>query len=324
MHPRVAYEKMREAVSQIDEGSGVLIMVDMGSLATFNEEIRKDTGIDVCTLDMVTTPLLIEAARKSSVLGSGVDELYDSLQGFRGYGHVVQEKNDSHEKQAILAICASGEGTAKRLKEIIERPLKQRNLKHIEVLTLAVADIKSKVPGFKEEFKILATTGIMDPKIGAPYIPMEKFINQKADQILDELLLENDLSEQEEVVLDANKARELCVKFMEESFTFINPNKLIDPLWRLANTVIKSNGDSSDYALIVNFVMHMAGTIELGILQQPLKIDEESKRIYQTVTDNVVMNRGLNELESQLRITIPTSERYYIYQLLKNNEEIIV
>ena len=36
------------------------------------------------------------------------------------------------------------------------------------------------------------------------------------------------------------------------------------------------------------------------------------------------MNRGLNELESQLHITIPTSERYYIYQLLKNNEEIIV
>jgi hypothetical protein len=36
MHPRVAYEKMREAVTQIDEGSGVLIMVDMGSLATFD------------------------------------------------------------------------------------------------------------------------------------------------------------------------------------------------------------------------------------------------------------------------------------------------
>ena len=125
-------------------------------------------------------------------------------------------------------------------------------------------------------------------------------------------------------MLDANKARELCIKFMEESFTFINPNKLIDPLWRLAKTIITSEGASSEYALMVNFVMHMAGTIERGILQQPLKIDEESKRIYQNVTDNVVMNRGLNELESQLRITIPTSERYYIYQLLKNNEEISV
>ncbi|MFR4954838.1 MAG: hypothetical protein ACLUC1_03995 [Enterococcus gallinarum] len=61
------------------------------------------------------------------------------------------------------------------------------------------------MPIFKEEYKILATTGIMDPKVGAPYIPMEKFINQKVDQILDELRLENDLSEQEEVVLDAKQ-----------------------------------------------------------------------------------------------------------------------
>ena len=324
MHPRVAYEKMREAVTQVDEGSGVLIMVDMGSLATFNEEIRTDTGIEVCTLDMVTTPLLIEAARKSSVLGSGVDELYESLEGFRGYGHITREKEEPKEKQAILAICASGEGTAQRLKEIIERPLKQRNLKHIEVLTLSVADIKTKVPTFKKNYKLLATTGIMDPKVGAPYIPMEKFISQDADQILDELLLDNDLSAQEEVALDADKARQVCVDFMEESFTFINPRKLIAPLWRLAQSLIESNGEAANYALMVNFVMHMAGVIERNIRQQPLTIDLDTRAAYEALTDNIGMNRGLNELESQLRITIPTSERYYIYQLLKNNEEIKV
>ncbi|WP_407856580.1 sigma-54-dependent transcriptional regulator [Enterococcus hailinensis] len=324
MHPRVAYEKMREAVTQVDEGSGVLIMVDMGSLATFNEEIRTDTGIEVCTLDMVTTPLLIEAARKSSVLGSGVDELYESLEGFRGYGHITREKEEPKEKQAILAICASGEGTAQRLKEIIERPLKQRNLKHIEVLTLSVADIKTKVPTFKKNYKLLATTGIMDPKVGAPYIPMEKFISQDADQILDELLLDNDLSAQEEVALDADKARKICVDFMEESFTFINPRKLIAPLWRLAQSLIESNGEAANYALMVNFVMHMAGVIERNIRQQPLTIDLDTRAAYEALTDNIGMNRGLNELESQLRITIPTSERYYIYQLLKNNEEIKV
>ncbi|WP_427813765.1 sigma-54-dependent transcriptional regulator [Enterococcus sp. 22-H-5-01] len=324
MHPRVTYEKMREAVTQVDEGSGVLIMVDMGSLATFNEEIRTDTGIEVCTLDMVTTPLLIEAARKSSVLGSGVDELYESLEGFRGYGHITREKEEPKEKQAILAICASGEGTAQRLKEIIERPLKQRNLKHIEVLTLSVADIKTKVPTFKKNYKLLATTGIMDPKVGAPYIPMEKFISQDADQILDELLLDNDLSAQEEVALDADKARQVCVDFMEESFTFINPRKLIAPLWRLAQSLIESNGEAANYALMVNFVMHMAGVIERNIRQQPLTIDLDTRAAYEALTDNIGMNRGLNELESQLRITIPTSERYYIYQLLKNNEEIKV
>ncbi|MFR4954839.1 MAG: hypothetical protein ACLUC1_04000 [Enterococcus gallinarum] len=30
----------------------------------------------------------------------------ESLQGFRGYGHVMNEKAELQEKQAILAICA--------------------------------------------------------------------------------------------------------------------------------------------------------------------------------------------------------------------------
>lgn len=325
MHPRTAFEKIREAVLQVEEGSGVLLMVDMGSLASFNDELQKETRVPIRTLDMVTTPLVVEAARKSSVLGSGIEELYESLKGFRGYGKVAleEEKPKLEEKQAILAICASGEGTAQRLKEIIEWPLKQRKLDHIQVLTLSVTEIQTKVPQFKEEYKIIATTGIMDPKIGAPYIPMEKFINQRADQVIDELLLDNDLETQAEVELTHETARDLCIKFMEESYTFINPKKIIEPVWRLANSVILDEGHSSDYALMVNFVMHMAGAIERSILNQPLQIDQETLGEYQQVTDNTVMDRGLNDLESQLKVTFPPSERYYIYQLLKNHEEYV-
>lgn len=83
MHPKTAYGKLKEAVVQADEGSGVLVMVDMGSLATFNNELEKETRIKVRTLDMVTTSLLLEAARKSTLLGSNIDELYEptGLQG---------------------------------------------------------------------------------------------------------------------------------------------------------------------------------------------------------------------------------------------------
>ncbi len=324
MHPRTAFEKIREAVLQVEEGSGVLLLVDMGSLASFNDELQKETNIAIRTLDMVTTPLVVEAARKSSVLGSGIEELYESLKGFRGYGKVAPMEEPKVEgKQAILAICASGEGTAQRLKEIIEWPLKQRKLDHIEVLTLSVTEINQRIPEFKKDYKIIATTGIMDPKIGVPYIQMEKFINQRADQVIDELLLENDLENQAEVELTHETARALCITFMEESYTFINAKKIIEPVWRLANSVIVDEGQSADYALMVNFVMHMAGAIERGILKQPLHIDKVTLTEYQHVTDNTAMNRGLNDLENQLKVTFPDSERYYIYQLLKNRKEIL-
>lgn len=322
MHPRVAYEKMREAVIAVNEGSGVLLMVDMGSLATFNDEIKNDTGITVKTLDMVTTSLLIEAARKSSVLGAGVEELYHQLQGFHGYN--IIEKNESRplaseQEKIILAICASGEGTAQRLKEIIERPLKQREFNQVKVMTLAVTDMQEKISEYRQEYQIIATTGIVNPKIDVPYIPMERFINFETDQVLDELLLENDLAQQADVALTRESAKDLGLRFMEESFTFINPKKIIDLLWTVAEKIILVENNSEDYALMVNFVMHLAGTIERGVLNQPLSIDQQTLETFENNQLNPVISVALDELQTQLRVTIPNSERYYIDQLLKNH-----
>ena len=43
MPPKIALEKMKHAVMTVNEGSGVLLLVDMGSLATFNTEIQRET-----------------------------------------------------------------------------------------------------------------------------------------------------------------------------------------------------------------------------------------------------------------------------------------
>lgn len=319
MHPRVAFEKIREAALQIDEGSGVLLMVDMGSLATFNDEIQKDTGITMRTLDMVTTPLVVEAARKSSVLGSDLEELYNSLKSFRGYGQVVKETKTPRTKQAILAICASGEGTAQRLKEIIERPLKKRKDETIEVLTLSVVNMNERLASIQDQYQVIATTGIVDPKLAVPYIPMEKFINDETDHVLDELFLETESESEAEVELTDESAYTLCLNFMEESFTFINPKKIIEPLWRLATELITTKGDSEDYATRLNLVMHLAGMIERGILKEPLAVDPVALNEYQQFVHDQQIEQALNHLAVQLNITIPESERYYVYQIVKDH-----
>lgn len=54
----------------------------MGSLASFNSQIQRDTGIPVRTVDMVTTSLVLETVRKVSVLGTDLDMLHESLKIF--------------------------------------------------------------------------------------------------------------------------------------------------------------------------------------------------------------------------------------------------
>lgn len=78
MDPKTALDRIERNVQEVDEGSGVILLVDMGSLASFNSQIQRDTGIPVRTVDMDTTSLVLETVRKVSVLGTDLDMLHES------------------------------------------------------------------------------------------------------------------------------------------------------------------------------------------------------------------------------------------------------
>lgn len=71
-------------VKSIDKGSGVIILVDMGSLATFAEFIENETGIKSRSISMVSTPMVIEAARKAMEPGITLGEIVSSVENMSG------------------------------------------------------------------------------------------------------------------------------------------------------------------------------------------------------------------------------------------------
>lgn len=72
-------QKAIDLVIRIDRGSGVLLLVDMGSLTTFSEIITQKTKIPTRLVRMVSTPMVIEAARKAMMPGATLDEVEDSV-----------------------------------------------------------------------------------------------------------------------------------------------------------------------------------------------------------------------------------------------------
>ncbi|KAF1297127.1 transcription antiterminator BglG [Enterococcus sp. JM4C] len=326
MHPKTALERIEHAALQLDEGNGVMLLVDMGSLATFSEKIQRETGVPVRTIDMVTTSLVLETVRKASVMGADLDNLYDSLKNFRGYADVSPGKIEKRlgNNQAILAICASGEGTAQKIKEIIDEALVKRQNESIVVVPLSVLEVKEKMATIQESYDIIATTGIIDPKIQAPFIPLERFIDHDVDHILDHLLLEDELEELTEMIdvsVNEEQAQTICVNYMVESFTFINPTKLIHPLWQFTMNIAEKIGlDSPRYAFQINLTMHLAGMMERILLGDVLTVEEEDlevmrgQAIYQTV------QQAVTKLEEQVRLSIPSAEVYYLMQSITNQQ----
>lgn len=327
MSPKVALEKIEQAVLEVNDGSGVLLLVDMGSLATFSQEIFRDIKVRVRTIDMVTTAIVLEAVRKASVIGADLDSVYDSLRHFRGYGHVEQtDSKTQRKKKAILAICASGEGTAQRIKEILEFSLQKRQNDEIEIVTSSIIEINQRLPEIMQHYQLIATTGIAQPAVPVPFISLEQFIDSDIDQLLDKLLLDNELFidfDTTELTTsdETDDTKELCIQFLERNVTFINPKKVIDLLWSFADKVIEEWQFVEELkGFRINFILHCGNMLERNVLKKPLSEPENCQQKLLAEPLYEKLHLYTQSLARMLNIEIPMVEEYYLLELILNHQ----
>ncbi|EIV99438.1 sigma-54-dependent transcriptional regulator [Thermoanaerobacter siderophilus] len=96
----VILNKAIDEVRRIDRGKGVLLLVDMGSLITFADIISEKTGICVKAIDMVSTPMVIEATRKALMPEMTLDKLIDDVRNLSPIlGRAKETKNSGHDEE---------------------------------------------------------------------------------------------------------------------------------------------------------------------------------------------------------------------------------
>ena len=126
-----------EKVKEIDQGKGVLLLVDMGSLLIFGELISQKTGIAVKAIDMVSTPIVLEASRKTMLPEQTLDQVYAEMKTYipyigRTYSQDIKQK--MNHDLVIITTCMSGEGAAVKLGELIRMAIPLVDECHIEIL----------------------------------------------------------------------------------------------------------------------------------------------------------------------------------------------
>ncbi|URZ18114.1 sigma 54-interacting transcriptional regulator [Clostridium felsineum] len=128
MKPSVVLSELKKTVKANLSTSGYILLVDMGSLTTFGEVIKKEFSIPVKVFPLVSTLHVIEAARKS-MLGLSIDEIFDSILTINSYQHITQHSSELTEKPtrkkiAIVTACLTGEGGSLAIKSFLNSNLK--------------------------------------------------------------------------------------------------------------------------------------------------------------------------------------------------------
>lgn len=75
------YKEAKKIVQELEQGLGVLIMADMGSIKSFEGQLSKELSNEVRVMDLVSTPIILEAAKQSLSDEITLNQLVHSLMG---------------------------------------------------------------------------------------------------------------------------------------------------------------------------------------------------------------------------------------------------
>lgn len=167
--PQHVYQHAVKAVKELNQGKGVLLMADMGSLLSFGDLLTQETGIPIKTVPMVSTPLVLEAVRKIS-LGQKLEDIYTAVMEINLYRQDFKRKKAPETSRVIVAACYTGQGSSKiasYLKQNLN--LDRINAKIVVIGAVNQEQLRRDIQALEQ--RVLAVVGTIDPGLpGVPYV----------------------------------------------------------------------------------------------------------------------------------------------------------
>lgn len=301
-----------QKVKDIHEGKGVLLLVDMGSLLSFGELIEQETGIPVKTIDMVSTPFVLEANRKTMLPKQSLDQVYEEMKTYipyvgRAYSKDIKQKM-SHDL-VIITTCITGEGAAVKLGELIRSAIPLIDEYHIEILPCNAATFSS-LP--LEGKHVLAVVGACDlPVSDTIYIPNDQLILGDGLTIISHLIIN---------VTGAKTTKPQLPNFvinnlLTDSLVFLDPAKANDAITK-SFRIIHNMIEIKDYnRVLIGYLLHLGCMIERIIQKQAMPYTGYEKRIKADEKRYHTMKTAMEVIESAFNIIVPDEEVCYVMDI---------
>ncbi|MGF7058747.1 sigma 54-interacting transcriptional regulator [Brassicibacter mesophilus] len=170
MKPEIMYDMVRNKILDIEQGKGVILLVDMGSLTGFGDMLHEEIGIKIKTIDKVSTPVALEICRKA-VMGYDIDQVYSSFKDKNSNFENISNMKENEKNNIIVTACFTGQGSSVKLKEIIQDSL--TDYEYVEYVALEISsrsEFIRNLNSLNKKYNIISVISAID--IEVEYIPL--------------------------------------------------------------------------------------------------------------------------------------------------------
>lgn len=302
--PEEALGEILTLIREIDSGEGVIVIYDMGSIATILDTISEETNVKIRYLNIPITLTGINAARKCDV-ETNIDTIFHSLNI-----EMNRYKLDNDNNKVIITLCNTGEGGAVQLKNYIDN----YSYLGMKTIPLAISDknkLYEEVSSIRKIYNIHSFVGTYDPKLlGIPFISIQQIFKSEPTE-LDSILL-----------FKPNNVNalnyELIYKNLEEQFIYTSIVKIKNVLPSVVNELSLIYNLDSDRT--IGLFVHLACLIERILSGEDIKqsavSDEKLMTTY--LEDYRIIGKSMKKIEKTFKIIINNKEISTILLMVNN------
>ncbi|QQU20813.1 PRD domain-containing protein [Enterococcus casseliflavus] len=301
--PRQSMIEIKQVIKRIDQGQGVIVLYDMGSIKTIVETIAEELNCKLRLIYLPITLIGIEAARKSA-METDIDYVYHTVS--MSMNDLLQKAEKGYE--LIITLCHTGEGGAEQLKRYIESYSKLG----MKVKALAISsrnELIKEVSNLKKVYKVHAFVGTYDPNIfGIPFISIGK-VFETPKETLDRLLLFEPVKTQ---FFDYTEV----YNYLADSFKYTDIGKLKMVLPEVIDEICALYPLSLDQS--IGLFMHLACLIERLLENRSPNIAKANLAVMKTFKqDALIIAKILRKLEKSFDVLINDLELSTILLIIK-------
>lgn len=315
------YEEVEAKAKEIDQGKGILLMADMGSLTSFGELLSERTGISTRTIDLVSTPYVLEALRKTLITSYELDEIHHELKEAI-IAHVLgadkkERVQERLQQRVIITTCITGHGAALTLANFLRNSLPLISQYNIELLptnsrSFQVTDLQDK--------QVIAVVGIEDLSLPlVPFIPSEQIL--LADGLIQLTQAIRKAYETNTPEHQVGMKNVIGIhQILEESLNFLNPKKTLKLILRAFDKIEGQVDLEPRDHYLVSFCLHASSMLERVIREETFGYDNIQEHIQRHPESYRLVKTALKEVEDHYMVEIPDTELGYLMDIFDTEQ----
>lgn len=307
--PQQVLQRLKSHIKDENISSDILILVDMGSLTTFGEELQKEFGINTKTIPLVSTLHVIEAARKA-MLGYSLEEVYIDTLNVNSFLQNEsirnQIENEIAPNLAILTICTTGEGSALTIKNFLEEQLEfDRGL--LEIIPINLIDkesINTRIKKLIKDKNLVCIVSTFNVNFNVPQFGLYDVLNKSA------LITIQQLIDIETTYIKMGDTLKHQLKNVDGSEVFKDIRKIVSKVEEELNMKI-------DTDILIGVTLHMGCMVDrLKIGGAIIEFEESEQYVKDNLELYLIIKRACDYLNKKYNIKIIEDEICYIMSYL--------